>query len=92
MSPHAALRSALIWLAVILFMELTPLIWHSCPWGQLTGTVREGIRWWHPVATLVLVILVILWGHFDENWRVRYLLAAGVVGVEAILIHILVRK
>lgn len=81
-------RSALVWLSAFLALELTALVWKGCPWLMLTTTVREGISWWHPIALLASIFIFTLWGHFERNWSVWYLIAEGALMFAAILTHL----
>ena len=80
-------RSAVIWLCAFLALELPPRFWKGCRWMMLTDTVRGGIQWWHPLAALVTLFTVTLWGHFERGWRVRYLILEGVLIAASILTH-----
>ncbi|MDE2104783.1 MAG: hypothetical protein KGL39_46530 [Patescibacteria group bacterium] len=81
-----------VWLPSFLALELTAKFWDGCPWPTLSETVWLAIRWWHPIATLVAVIMIVLYGHFEDHWRVRYLIAVSLVGAASIVAHILLRR
>lgn len=56
----------------------------------LSGDVQAAVRWWHVVALLLAVFFVALWAHFAVGWHVRYLIAAAVLVVATVLVHLFV--
>lgn len=80
-----------VWAALFFPAELAAKLWDGCPWPTLSETVWLAIRWWHPVATIVAVLMVILYGHFEDHWRVRYLIATALVGTALIVAHVILR-
>ena len=83
------LCSVLLWGSLFLTFEILPLVWAGCPWTTFTGTVRGAISWWHVLAIWIAVLFVILFGHFEEGWRARYLIAWAVVTFIGVIMHVL---
>jgi hypothetical protein len=81
----------LILLAWLLGFELPSkdvLGW--APWPSTTLTIRNAIRWWHPIAGMVALLLFMLWAHFDRGWNVIYLIATASLIVSAVLVHVFI--
>lgn len=87
---------ALIWLGiflpVFLALELPAKLWKGCPWPTLSEFTWEGIQWWHVVGAVVAVFMLVLLGHFEWQWKVRWVIAAAVLGALAISLHLLIRE
>lgn len=88
---HRTLIGLLVWLPTFLAWELPAVFWKRCPWPTFSDTVRGAVGWWHPIAYFVALILFVLWGHFDEHWRVRYLIVVTFALAGAIIAHLVTR-
>ena len=62
------------------------------PWPSTTLTIRDAIKWWHPVALMVIFFLLMLALHLDNGWKVRYLVATVAAILLAVLAHLLTSK
>lgn len=78
----------LVWAAVFFSVELAAVFWRGCPWDTLTGTVRAAIQWWHLLAGWITVLFIVLYGHFENGWRARYLIAWAIMTAAAIAARI----
>jgi hypothetical protein len=58
------------------------------PWPSTTRTIRDAIKWWHPVALMVVFFLLVLSLHLDNGWKVRYLIATVAAIVVAVVVHV----
>lgn len=74
------------WLFV---MELPGHFFAWWPIPTLTTDVRDAIKWWHPVGLMLAIFFFVLWAHFDRGWTAAYLIAAGLAGLAAVVIHAL---
>lgn len=83
------LRGVLVYGGGFLLLELLALF-GVAPWPTLTGTIRDSIKWWHPIALMVSIFLFTLWGHFDRGWSAVWLIAIAVLIALAIVAHVLV--
>ena len=61
------------------------------PWPTFSGFVWASIRWWHPVALLVVLVTLVLLGHFLWHWHARWLIAVSVTGAVAVTLHATLR-
>ena len=80
----------LVWLPAFLALEL-PAHFDLVPWPTLSSTVWIGIKDWHPVAYFVAIAMVVLFGHFEFEWSVGWLIAVAVALSVAVGIHLAVR-
>lgn len=84
------LRSVLIWSAAFLGLEL-PAHYGLVPWLTLSSTVWNGETWWWPVGVCVAIFVLVLLGHLELHWSVKYLIAVS-LGIAALaLSHALER-
>jgi len=90
MSLSIARRTALVYglvLAGWLFGLELPARFGLLPILTLTGDVRAAIQWWHVLGFELAVFFVVLYGHFDAGWRVRWLILSAAVVVASAGIH-----
>ena len=80
------LRSLIIWTGVFLAFEL-PAHYRIVPWYTLSRTVWGGEAWWWPVGVFVAAFTLILLGHLELHWSVRWLLVVSFVGAALFLSH-----
>lgn len=78
----------LVWLLGFELPAKDVLGW--APWPSTTLTIRNAIRWWHPIAGMVVMFLFMLYAHFDRGWNAVYLIATAALIVLAVLAHVLV--
>lgn len=71
------LRSVALWTGVFLAFEL-PAHFGLAPWYTLSRTVWNGEEWWPPVGAIVAVFTVVLLGHLEAHWGVKYLIAVAI--------------
>lgn len=83
------INSLIVWGIAFFMIELLPVFWKGCPWYTFTGTVRDAISWWHLLAIWLAVGFVVLFGHFADGWRVRYLIAWGLITAVGVIMHVL---
>jgi hypothetical protein len=85
-------RSILVWVGAFLALEIPAQdvlgLW---PWYSLSQTVQVGVAWWWPLALYVTLFMFVLAGHFELNWRARYVVAVAFLGVCLILSHLIGR-
>jgi len=79
-----------VWVPAFLALEL-PAHWNLTPWPTLSSTVWDAVRWWPPIAYFVALFLLVLIGHLDAHWSVRWLLGVSVLLAAAILAHLATR-
>lgn len=71
------LRSALIWSAAFLALEL-PAHFRLVPWFTLSNTVWHGETWWWPMAAATALFTLVLLGHLELHWSAKWLIAVAV--------------
>lgn len=79
-----------VWLPAFLLLEL-PAHYKLVPWPTLSSTVWDGIKWWHPVAYFVAILMFVLYGHFERHWSVGWLIGVAFALTAAVVVHVLVR-
>lgn len=80
-----------VWAAAFLFFELPSKdVFGLWPWYSLSETVQIGVAWWWPISIYVSLFMAVLWGHFEWDWSVRWLLAVAFLGVCLIASRLLV--
>ena len=79
-----------MWAPAFFALEL-PAHFKLVPWPTLSRTFWDLIAWWHPMAYFVLVAMVVLLGHFEKHWSVRYLIAVALMGTAAAAAHLILR-
>lgn len=82
------LRSILVWTAVFLGFEL-PAHYKLAPWYTLSSTVWHGEQWWWPVALFVLGFMLVLLGHLELHWSVKWLIVTTLAGAFLFASHAL---
>lgn len=82
------LASILLWASLFFTAELLPLVWAGCPWNTFTGTVRDAVAWWKLLAIWIAILFVILFGHFLEGWRARYLIGWAIITIIGVFMHV----
>lgn len=79
-----------VWAGAFLVFELPSKdvlgLW---PWYSLSNTVQIGVRWWAPIAVYVALFMFVLLGHFELNWRARWVLAVVFLGVCLVASHLI---
>lgn len=79
-----SLRSIIIWTLAFLALEL-PAHYGLVPWYTLSSTVWHGESWWWPVGVCVAIFTLVLLGHLELHWSVKYLIAVA-LGIAALTI------
>lgn len=59
------------------------------PWYTLSRTVWTGIFYWSPVALIVGAFIVVLTGHLEDHWSVKYLVGISILGALIIVAHLI---
>jgi hypothetical protein len=51
--------------------------------------VQIGVHWWWPIAVYTGLFMLVLFGHFEFEWSVRWVLAVSFLGVALIVSRVL---
>ena len=84
------LWGVVVWGTAFFALEL-PAHWNRTPWPTLSSTVWDGIKWWHPIAYMVVLFTLVLLGHFEFHWSAGWLILLAVAGTAAIGAHVVIR-
>lgn len=76
-----------VWLPAFLALEL-PAHYGLTPWPTLSSTIWDAIKWWHPLAYFVALFMIVLLGHFEAHWSVKWLIGISIMGGAIILAHL----
>ena len=82
--------SLAVWITAVLFFELPAHdLGGPWPWYTLSETVQIGVHWWWPIAVYTGLFMLVLFGHFEFEWSVRWVLAVSFLGVALIVSRVL---
>lgn len=89
-SHHKLIVSIVFWACWFLLAEVPAHIFVKWwPWYTLSRTAWTGIYYWTPAAMICTVFLIVLVGHIDDHWSVKYLLGVSILGALIIVAHLI---
>lgn len=54
----------------------------------LSGDITAAIKWWHVLGFELAAFMVVLFGHFDNGWKVEWVIASAAAIAASVAVHL----